>query len=405
MTDLRKKIVFVTGTRAEFGLLTPVLLAARASDAINVLLYATGTHPVASYGNTVTELESTGFPPDRVIDILLAGDSPSAMGKSIGLGTISLVDALATDRPDAVVVLGDRFEILAVAIAALALGIPLVHLEGGHVTEGAIDDSIRHAVTKIARLHFTSTRTYADRIIQMGEDPATVHVVGATGLDNIMTVDRMSKAALAESLGLSLDAGSPLIVATHHPVTAERKDVALAEIGTVLAGLDTVPDAIVIFTQANADPGNAAITQAISDWVAYRPDRRLLVASLGFRRYLSLVAICDMVLGNSSSGLIEVPSLGVPTVNIGPRQKGRLRAPSVIDVPADAAAIGQAIAHAMSHTMRDTAALRHDALADGAAGQRIVRILETTDFRALSAKAFHDIPPLATDAKNMDSAS
>ena len=405
MADPRKKIVFVTGTRAEFGLLTPVLLSARDSDAIDVLLYATGTHPVASHGNTVTELERTGFPPDRVIDILLASDSPSAMGKSIGLGTISLVDALATDRPDAVVVLGDRFEILAVAIAALALGIPLVHLEGGHVTEGAIDDSIRHAVTKIARLHFTSTRTYADRIIQMGEDPATVHVVGATGLDNIMAVDRMSKAALAESLGLSLDAGSPLIVATHHPVTAERKDVALAEIGAVLAGLDTVPDATVIFTQANADPGNAAITQAIFDWVAHRPDRRLLVASLGFRRYLSLVAICDMVLGNSSSGLIEVPSLGVPTVNIGPRQKGRLRAPSVIDVPADAAAIGQAIAHAMSHAMRDTAALRHDAMADGTAGRRIVRILETTDFRALSAKAFHDIPPLATDAKNTDSAS
>ena len=402
MSAPRKKIVFVTGTRAEFGLLTPVLHAARASAAIELVLYATGTHPVAAYGRTLSELEQTGFAPDRVIDILLASDSPAAMGKSIGLGTISLIDALAADQPEAVVVLGDRFEILAVAIAALALGIPLVHLEGGHVTEGAIDDSIRHAVTKIARLHFTSTQTYADRIIQMGEDPGFVHVVGATGLDNIMAAPRLNRAELAQSLGIALDA-APLILATHHPVTAGHKDAALAEIAEVLAALEAYPDATVVFTQANADPGNTAIAQAITAFVARRPERRLLVASLGFRRYLSLVEISDLVLGNSSSGLIEVPSLGVPTVNIGPRQKGRLRAPSVIDVAADAQAIRDGIARALSPQMRAIAAQCENLMGDGTAGRKIIRMLEATDFASFGAKAFYDLPALATGAKNPDS--
>lgn len=402
MSVARKKIVFVTGTRAEFGLLTPVLNAARTSTMIELVLYATGTHPVAAYGRTLSELEQTGFVPNRVIDILLASDSPAAMGKSIGLGTISLIDALAADRPDAVVVLGDRFEILAVAIAALALGIPLVHLEGGHVTEGAIDDSIRHAVTKIARLHFTSTQTYANRIIQMGEDPAFVHVVGATGLDNIMTAPRLSRADLEQSLGIALD-GAQLIVATHHPVTAGYKDAALAEIVEVLAALDVYPDATVIFTQANADPGNAAITQAITDFVACNPKRRVLVASLGFRRYLSLVEISDLVLGNSSSGLIEVPSLGVPTVNIGPRQKGRLRAPSVIDVAADMVSICAGIARALSPQMRAIAARRENLMGDGTAAHKIIRVIETTDFVGLGPKVFYDQPTLAIGGKNDDS--
>lgn len=393
----RKKIVFVTGTRAEFGLLTPVLLAARASDQITTLLYATGTHPVAGHGRTLTELEQTGFPPDRVIDILLASDSHAAMGKSIALGTISLIDALSADRPDAVVVLGDRFEILAVAIAALSLGIALVHLEGGHVTEGAIDDSIRHAVTKIARLHFTSTRTYAARIIQMGEDPATVHVVGATGLDNIMAVPRLSRAELTQSLGLELG-GYPLIVATHHPITAAQKEAALAEIGEVLAALERVPEATVIFTQANADPGNTAITEAISAYAARDPARRLLVPSLGFKRYLSLVEISDLVLGNSSSGVIEVPSLGVPTVNIGPRQKGRLRAPSIIDVEANRDAIAAGITEALSPAMRTIAARRENLMGDGTAGKKIVAVLEATDFTSLGAKIFCDQPETAAAA-------
>lgn len=313
------------------------------------------------------------------------------MGKSIALGTISLIDALSADRPDAVVALGDRFEILAVAIAALSLGIALVHIEGGHVTEGAIDDSIRHAVTKIARLHFTSTQTYAQRILQMGEDPATVHVVGATGLDNIVVVPRLSRAELAQSLGIDLG-GHPLIVATHHPVTAAQNEDALAEIGEVLAALERWPNATVIFTQANADPGNTAINEAITAFVARDPAHRLLVPSLGFRRYLSLVEISDLVLGNSSSGVIEVPSLGVPTVNIGLRQKGRLRAPSIIDVEANRDAIAAGITQALSPAMRTIAARCENLMGDGTAGKKIVAVLETTDFTSMGAKIFCDQP-------------
>lgn len=383
-------IVFVTATRAEFGLLTPVLQAARAHPDITPMLYATGTHMVASHGNTLRELEQTGFAPDRTIETLLASDTGAAIGKSVGLGTIGLIDALNADRPDAVVVLGDRFELLGVASAALCLGIPLVHLEGGHVTEGAIDDSIRHALTKIARLHFTSSQPYGNRIVQMGEDPATVHVVGATGLDNILSEPRMSREELANDLGLALD-GSPLIVATHHPVTAEKSAADQAEIGEVLEALNAYQEATVIFTQANADMGNLAITRAVQDYVAKNPKRRKLVSSLGFRRYLSLVDICDVVLGNSSSGLIEVPSLGVPTVNIGPRQKGRLRAPSIIDVDAKCADITAAIAKALSPQMRAIAARRENPMGNGTAGVQIVQALAATDFTALGAKVFYDI--------------
>lgn len=394
-TVLKKKLVFATGTRAEFGLLIPVLRAVRASERMEALIYATGTHPVTAFGRTLDELIETGFAPHRVIDILLASDSPVAMGKSIGLGIISLTDALAQDRPDAVVVLGDRFEILSVAIAALSLGIPLVHMEGGHVTEGAIDDSIRHAVTKIARLHFTAAEAYGARIMQMGEAPETVHVVGATGLDNIMTAPVISRDEIAAWAGISL-AGSPLVLATYHPVTVGQKDNGLAEIQALLGALDHYPEASIVFTRPNADPGNFAIDAAINAFVAARPNQRALVASLGFVRYLSLARASDFVIGNSSSGLIEVPSLGVPTVNIGPRQKGRLRAPSVIDVKEpQSQAIRSGIERALSADMCAIAARKINPMGNGTAGQQIARILEETDFAGLPAKSFYDLLGIA----------
>ncbi|MEO0030549.1 MAG: hypothetical protein RIS94_307 [Pseudomonadota bacterium] len=385
------RIAVVTGTRAEFGLLTPVLKALRDRHGTTPRIYATGTHPIAAHGHTIDEMRAVGFPPDCVVDLLVGGDSRAAMGKSIGLGTISFVERFEADRPDCVVVLGDRFELLAVATATLSLGIPLVHIEGGHVTEGAIDDTIRHALTKIARLHMTSTETYARRLRQMGEDPATVHVVGATGLDNIAHAARMDRAALEQSLGFSLD-GAPLFVVTHHPVTTAQDLSALDEIRAVLDALSRFETARIVFTQANADPGHADITEAIIAFVAQRPAQRLLVPSLGFVRYLSLVELADAVIGNSSSGVIEVPSLGVPTVNIGPRQHGRLRAPSVIDVAPEAGKIASAIADALLPRMKAVAARKENPMGDGTAGRRIADILSTTDFAAMKAKPFFDLP-------------
>jgi len=386
-----RKISFVTGTRAEFGLLVPVLKALRGRDGVTVRLYATGTHPVAAYGRTVDEMNKAGFPPDRVVDILVGGDSLASMGKTVGLGTISFIDVFEAERPDCIVVLGDRFELLAVATAALSLGIPLVHLEGGHVTEGAIDDSIRHALTKISRLHMTSTEVYARRLRQMGEDPSMIHVVGATGIDNILNAPRLDRAALEESLDFKLS-GSPLFVVTHHPVTSAVELSPSEEISALLTALDAFDTATIVFTQANADPGNREINEAMKAFVARQPARRLLVSSLGFMRYLSLVQLADTVIGNSSSGVIEVPSLGVPTVNIGPRQQGRLRAPSVIDVAPDVISIRDGIGRALSPEMVEIAARKHNPMGDGTAGAQIADILCSTDFAQLGAKVFFDLP-------------
>ncbi len=388
---LSRRIAFVTGTRAEFGLLMPVLKALRGRTGIAIRLYATGTHPVSAYGRTIDEMTASGFPPDRIVDILVGGDSSASMGKTIGLGTISFIDVFETDKPDCIVILGDRFELLAVATAALSLGIPLVHLEGGHITEGAIDDSIRHALTKIARLHMTSTDVYARRLRQMGEDPSTVHVVGATGIDNIMDAPRLDRRDLEKSLDFELS-GSPLFLVTHHPVTSATDLSPSEEISALLNALGEFETATIVFTQANADPGNREINEAVSAFVAAKPSRRLMVSSLGFVRYLSLAQAADAVVGNSSSGVIEVPSLGVPTVNIGPRQKGRLRAPSVIDVEPDARSISTGIHRALSPEMREIARRKLNPMGDGTAGKQIADILCDTDFARIGAKVFFDLP-------------
>ncbi|RCW21173.1 UDP-N-acetylglucosamine 2-epimerase (non-hydrolysing)/GDP/UDP-N,N'-diacetylbacillosamine 2-epimerase (hydrolysing) [Ciceribacter lividus] len=391
MTSSQRRIAFVTGTRAEFGLLIPVLKALRGRAGIAVRLYATGTHPVSAYGRTIDEMTASGFPPDRVVDILVGGDSSASMGKTIGLGTISFIDIFETDRPDCIVILGDRFELLAVATAALSLGIPLVHLEGGHITEGAIDDSIRHALTKMARLHMTSTEVYARRLRQMGEDPSTIHVVGATGIDNILDAPRLDLRALEESLNFELS-GSPLFLVTHHPVTSATEHSPTEEIKELLDALDEFETATIVFTQPNADPGNREINEAVRAFVIRKASQRLMVPSLGFVRYLSLAEAADAVIGNSSSGVIEVPSLGVPTVNIGPRQKGRLRAPSVIDVEPDSRSISDGVRRALSPEMREVARRRSNPMGDGTAGKQIADILCGTDFARVGAKVFFDLP-------------
>jgi UDP-hydrolysing UDP-N-acetyl-D-glucosamine 2-epimerase len=388
---MTSRIAVVTATRAEYGLLRPVMRALREEPRVQLFVVATGAHLMPSHGMTVDDLVKDGFAPARRVDIVVAGDSRTAMGKSVGLATISFVDVLADLAPDCVVVLGDRYEMLAVVTAAMMVGIPVAHIEGGHVTEGAIDDSIRHAITKMSHLHLTAAPPYAQRLCQMGEDPSMVHVVGATGLDNALSGERVPVAQIEARIGISLER-CPLFLVTHHPLTADLRLGPAAEIEEVLAGLGAFREASMIFTGANADPGGEAIAHAVAAFVAQAPDRRALVSSLGVGGYMTVAELADAVVGNSSSGLIEMPSLGIPTVNIGDRQKGRLRAPSVIDVPAEREAIERGVREALSERMRAIAARRENPMGDGKAGLRIARILAQTDFGALGAKRFIDLP-------------
>lgn len=386
----QRTITVVTGSRAEYGLLRPVMSALRAHDDVTLKVVATGAHLLASQGYTLRDLRDDGFEPDRLVELVVGGDTRAAMGKSIGLGVIGFIDAFSALAPDCVVILGDRYEVLAAATAAVSLGLPLVHLEGGHVTEGAVDDSFRHAITKLAHLHLTAAEPYARRLLQMGEEESRVHVVGSTGIDNVLRLDRLSRGELEADLGMALP--SPLFLVTHHPVTADAAIDPAEEIAQVLAALRRHADATLVFTLANADPGGEVVNAAVRSFVAEEPYRRLAVASLGVKRYLSLAALADVVVGNSSSGVIEIPSLGVPTVNIGPRQQGRLRSPGVIDCDATQEAIDAALRRALSPGHRAVAACCDNVMGDGRAADRIVGLLRGLDLAALRTKRFIDRP-------------
>lgn len=394
MPDVRT-ICVVTGTRAEYGLLRPVMQAIRSAPDLKLQTVATGAHLLPGQGRTVETMIADGFPPDVEVDLVVGGDTRRALGKSVGLGVVSMVDALDRLAPDVVLVLGDRYEILSASTAALALQIPLAHMEGGHVTEGAVDDSIRHAVTKMAAIHFTAAERYGARLVQMGEQPSTVHVVGSTGIDNILGLPRMTRAALAEDIGIPLEA--PLFVVTHHPVTAGAAST-LDEVGALCAAIEAAGPGSVVVTGANADPEGEAVNARFQAFVAERPDVRRFVQSLGAERYLSLLGEADLAIGNSSSGVIEAPSLGVPTVNIGDRQKGRLRAPSVIDCAPDQRAIEGAIRQALSPDFKAIAAGKENPMGDGRAAARIVGALKIMDLTAAGRKAFFDLDTNAIGA-------
>jgi len=384
-----KKVCVVTGTRAEYGLLRWVLQGINDSPHLELQLVATGMHLSPEFGLTHREIEADGFRITRRVDMLLSGDTPAATAKSTGLGTIGLAGAFEDLRPDLVLLLGDRFEILAAASAALVSGVPIAHLHGGETTEGAYDESIRHAVTKMSHLHFVAAEPYRRRVIQLGEDPSRVFLVGGLGLDNLRKLELLDRAALEATLDFSLGPRSLLV--TFHPATLEREspDAQMAE---VLSALDGLPEFHIIFTMPNADAGGRGIMQMIRDYAAEHPVRARTFSSLGTLRYLSCLRHCDIVLGNSSSGLIEAPSLGKPTVNIGDRQRGRLRADSVLDCPPRREAISQALRQASSPDFIAAAAIVKNPYDAGNASESIVRILEQTDLRSLSTKQFFDLP-------------
>ncbi|MFA6412698.1 MAG: UDP-N-acetylglucosamine 2-epimerase [Syntrophales bacterium] len=340
-----RKICIFTGSRAEYGLLRWVMQGIKDAPELTLQVVATGMHLSPEFGMTVNEIRADGFEPDETIEILLSGDTPAAICKSMGLAMIGYGEALQRLKPDMVLLLGDRFETFCMAAAAQVCRVPLAHIHGGETTEGAIDEAFRHSITKMSHLHFASCEEYRQRIIQLGEAPDRVFNVGALGVENIRRVPLMERNELAESIGFNLE--KPYFLVTFHPVTLE-KDSSEGQFQALLDALDAFPEYNVIFTKANADTDGRIINRLIDEYAEKRPERCLAVTSLGVHRYLSAMKYASAVIGNSSSGIIEAPSLNISTVNIGDRQKGRVRAESVIDCEPVTISINSSMRKAMS---------------------------------------------------------
>ena len=345
---MSKTIVIVTATRAEYGLLKSIIGKLKSIEGLKVRIIATGAHLSPEFGLTYREIENDGFVIDKKIEILLSSDTPVSVSKSTGLAIIGFSEYFNENKSDALLVLGDRYETLGVCIAAMNERIPIIHLYGGETTEGAIDEAIRHSITKMSYWHFTSTEQYRKRVIQLGENPKRVYNVGSLGVENVLNQILLYKQALEPELKLQLN--MPYAVVTYHPVTLEDKNIC-ETVKMFLDALDQNKDMLYIITKANADAGGRQINLMMEEYAAHR-DNIQVFDSLGMIKYLSVVKYSEMVIGNSSSGLVEVPSFRIPTVNIGDRQKGRIRAESVIDCDEDTESIVRAIKKARTPEFR-----------------------------------------------------
>lgn len=384
MSEPSRKICFVTGSRADFGLIIWPMRAIRETPGLTLQLIATGMHLSPEFGYTIDNIRDEGFEVDESVETLLSSDSGVGVSKSVGLGVIGFADAFARLKPDLVVVLGDRYETFAAAQAAMFMRLPMAHLFGGDVTEGAIDEAIRHAITKMSHLHFATNADSARRLTRLGEDPARVFTVGSPGIDSIKRLKLMDRETIGREVGMKL--GQRNVLVTFHPVTVEmdRSVGALDELFASLAALD--PEFSLFFTLANADAEGRALNERIKAFVAGRPNA-IAVASLGQLRYISLMNQADVVVGNSSSGIYEAPSLNVPTVDIGDRQKGRERAASVFHAAPDRASISRAIADALARGRQPTVS----PYGDGETSRRVAdKIASIPDFNALLKKGFYD---------------
>lgn len=383
---MTRKIAVVTGTRAEYGLLYWLMKEIQGDSDLQLQLIVTGAHLSPEFGSTWKEIEADGFLIDAKVEMLLSSDTPVAVAKSVGLGTIGFADALDRLKPDIMVMLGDRYEILSAVSAAAMLRIPVAHLHGGESTEGAIDEAIRHAVTKMSHLHFTAAEPYRRRVVQMGESPDRVFCLGAPGLEYLRRFTPLSRSELERDLEIPLS--SPLLLVTYHPVTLEGSpEGAFKEL---LRALDKLPDARIVFTMPNADAEGRVLISLIQEYVSKHAVRAKAFVSLGQRRYLSLMKICDAVVGNSSSGLTEAPACGKPTVNIGDRQKGRLKADSVIDCAEDRDSIAKAIELALTPTFAERAKSTTSLYGFGDVAEKIVKVLKTCDLNGILKKKFQD---------------
>nr|WP_231505417.1 UDP-N-acetylglucosamine 2-epimerase [Paenibacillus massiliensis] len=356
-------------------------------DELTLQLLVTGMHLSPEFGLTYQQIEKDGFTIDEKVEMLLSSDTTTAITKSIGMGVIALADSFKRLNPDIVVVLGDRFEIFAAAQAAMIMRIPIAHIHGGELTEGLIDDPIRHSITKMAHIHFTAAEVYRKRVIQMGEQPETVHNVGTLGIEGIKSINCLSREELSHRIGLTLD---KFFLVTLHPTTLQNC-TAEKQIQSLLKALDKFPEHQIIFTKTNADTDGRIINQSIESYVKDCFDRACVYDSLGQLRYLSAIQHCELVIGNSSSGLLEVPFFRKPTVNIGLRQRGRLKAESVIDCSFEIDEIVQAIQKGLSVPFHQQTEKMPMVYGEGNTSEQIVKVLREQILDDILMKRFYDL--------------
>ncbi len=387
MSTTPRKICVVTGTRAEYGLLRWVMQGIKDSELLELQLIVTGMHLSPEFGLTVQDIEADGFRIDRKVEMLLSSDTPVGITKSMGVAMIGFADALNQLQPDLCLVLGDRYEIFVAAASSMIARIPIAHLHGGESTEGCIDESIRHSITKMAHFHFVAAEDYRKRVIQLGEQPENVYQVGGLGIDNILRLKLLSRSQLEDELNFKLVKRNLLI--TFHPVTLEQSTSA-DQMKELLIALEKLDDVGLIFTMPNADTDGRILLQQINDFCELNP-LACAHTSLGQLRYLSCIKHVDGVIGNSSSGLAEVPSFCKGTVNIGDRQRGRLCAPSVINCSADNVSITESIHHLFSPSFLALLPEVKNPYGNGGASELIVKTLEQSSFCNLLKKPFFDL--------------
>jgi GDP/UDP-N,N'-diacetylbacillosamine 2-epimerase (hydrolysing) len=385
---MSRKICVITGTRAEYGLLRWVMQGIKDDPELELQIIATGMHLSLEFGLTYREIEQDGFHIDRKIEMLTSSDTSIGIAKSMGLGLIGFADAVSELQPDLIVVLGDRFEIFSAVAAALVARIPVAHLHGGENTEGAFDEALRHSITKMSHLHFVAAQEYRRRVIQLGEQPEHVFLVGGLGIDSIRRLPLLGRAELQTSLGFSL--GRKNLLITFHPVTLETA-TAEAQMAELLAALSELGDTQLIFTLPNADTDGRAMIKMVEQFVARHPNARAY-ASLGQLRYLSCISHVDGVVGNSSSGLTEVPSFRKGTINIGDRQRGRLQAASIINCKPTRQSIDAALGRLYSDEFQLSLRQVNNPYGEGGASEKVVETIKHYPLEAIVKKPFYDLP-------------
>jgi len=384
---MKRKICVVTGTRAEYGLLYWLMKAIEADEALELQLIVTGMHLSPEFGLTYKEIEKD-FKIDKKVEILLSSDTAIGISKSMGLAQISFSEVYDEISPDLLVVLGDRYEIFSAVSAAMIANIPIAHLHGGETSEGAFDEAIRHSITKMSHLHFTATEEYKRRVIQLGENPSRVFNVGGLGIENIKRLELLSYEDFEASIDFKLAKRNILV--TFHPVTLE-KATAKEQFGELLATVDDLEDTNIIFTKANSDRDGRIINKMIDEYVSLNSNKATAFSSLGQLRYLSALQYVNAVVGNSSSGLLEAPSFNIGTINIGDRQKGRIKASSVIDCEPNRQSITTAFKRLYSTAFQEILKNTENPYGDGCASQKILKEIKKFDFDQILKKSFYDI--------------
>lgn len=390
MKNNKKKICIVTGSRSDYGLLHWIINYIAQDSDLELQLIATGMHLSKEFGETYKVIESDGFTISEKIDVLLSSDSPSSIAKSTGIAVMNFASTFEREKPDVLLILGDRFEIFAAALSASILNIPIAHIHGGEITEGAIDEVFRHSITKMSNFHFVAAEEYRKRVIQLGENPNHVFNFGSPGLDNLQKLSFISKSELENQLGLKF--GKINFLITYHPVTLYSKEKNELAIENLLKALNNFPEAHFYFTGSNADSFGKHMNKKIIDYIRNNTSRAIFHISLGQLKYISLLKVVDVIIGNSSSGLIEAAALKIPTINIGPRQDGRLKSSSVIDCAEDKNEIIYSIKKALSSSFKETLSQGYFPYGFGENNScKIYNKIKEIKFDSIFFKKFHDI--------------